>query len=137
MKEEMSKKLNEKLTIVDHTGIEWLQSRKYRYDNKSGFRGVVLRDNGSYIVNIGFKQKRYYLGTYQTYEEAVKARLQAEDLIHGGFVRACKKLGITGGQDTANGHSGLLFEVKKGNGFIEINSSDEEENGNRMTFGSN
>lgn len=36
---------------------------------------------------IGFKGKRYYLGTFENYVDAVRARLDAEEMIHGGFLR--------------------------------------------------
>lgn len=35
--------------------------------------------NGRYRVNIGFKRKRFYLGTYEDYQEVVDARLKAEE----------------------------------------------------------
>ena len=122
--------VSENLTFVGNTCLEWLEKRKYRQDNTSGFRGVVQRKNGNYSVNIGFRQKRYYLGTYDTYSDAVKVRLEAEEVIHGGFLRACRK------RDQKDGSPGndLVFEIKKGDGFIEIESNDTEENGRRIEF---
>lgn len=125
-KKELQAAVSDNLTFVDNTCLEWLEKRKYRQDNTSGFRGVVQRKNGNYSVNIGFQQKRYYLGTYDTYSDAVKVRLEAEEMIHGGFVRACRKRDQKG--------SDLVFEIKKGDGFLEIESNDTEENGRRIEF---
>lgn len=75
--------------------------------------------NGKYRVAIGFKGKRYHLGTYGTYTEAVDARLQAEEAIHDGFVKAYyswkEKEEVSPGW--GDNHP-LVFEVdKKENGF--------------------
>ena len=132
-KRELQENVFDTLTFVDNTCLEWLEKRKYRSDNTSGLRGVVLRSNGHYSVNIGFKQKRYYLGTYGTYEEAVEVRLKAEEMIHGGFIRACQRMQkqaqVSG--DTSNR---LIFEIRKGEGYIEIESNDLEEDGHRIEF---
>lgn len=37
---------------------------------------------------IGFKGRRYTIGSYDSFEAAVAARLEAEELIHNGFVKA-------------------------------------------------
>ena len=47
--------------------------------------GGIQEKNGTYRVGIGFKGKRYNLGTYKTFAEAVDVRLQAEQAIHGGL----------------------------------------------------
>ena len=39
-------------------------------------------------MSIGFKNQRFYLGTYQNYEDAVDIRLKAEEQIHHAFVEA-------------------------------------------------
>ncbi len=36
---------------------------------------------------IGFKGERFYLGTYDTMEKAVQARIEAEKEIHEAFVK--------------------------------------------------
>lgn len=73
---------------VDGTCVEHLEKRKARNDNTSGFRGVIRLKNGKYLANIGFKGKQYYIGRFQTFEEAVDARLEAEQTIHQGFINA-------------------------------------------------
>ena len=74
------------LTFVDGTCVEWLKTRKSRSDNSSGFRGVHKTKKGTYRVSIGFKRKRYHLGTFSDYDKAVSVRLDAEKKIHDRFV---------------------------------------------------
>ncbi|WP_087223080.1 transcriptional regulator [Blautia sp. An249] len=88
LKQEIQEQLPERLHHVDGTCIEILEKRKYRKDNTSGFRGVYLTKNGKYKTCIGLKQTRYWLGTYETFEEAVRVRMEAEKLLHGGFLKA-------------------------------------------------
>lgn len=65
-----------------------MKKGKSRCDNTSGFRGVYHTSKGNYRVSIGFQKQRYYVGTYPTFEQAVQARLKAEELIHNGFLKA-------------------------------------------------
>lgn len=81
----------EKLHFVDGTCIEMLERRKHRSDNTSGFRGVYVKEPGSYKVSIGLQQKRYYLGTFHDFEEAVQARLEAEEIIEEKFLKPYRK----------------------------------------------
>jgi len=53
------------------------QNQRLRVDNKSGIKGVSIR-NGKYIARIGVNGKRYHIGTYNTLEEAIDARKMAE-----------------------------------------------------------
>ena len=88
LKKELQASINETLTFVDGTCVEWIEKRKSRCDNTSGFRGVYHTSKGNYRVSIGFQKQRYYVGTYPTFEQAVQARLKAEELIHNGFLKA-------------------------------------------------
>ena len=65
----------------------WLEKRKHRSDNSSGFQGVSKTGNGKYRVSIGFQGKRYYLGTYEKLQDAVEVRRSAEQTLHESFVR--------------------------------------------------
>ena len=76
------------LTFVDGTCVEWLAKRKNRSDNSSGFRGVFKYSDTNYRVCIGLKGKKYDLGRYKTFEEAVSVRLAVEKQLHDGFL-AC------------------------------------------------
>lgn len=86
LRQEIWKELPGQLHMVDGTCVEMLEKRKHRSDNTSGFRGIYHMNNGKYRATIGFKGKRFYIGTFKNYEDAVQARLEAENTIHGGFV---------------------------------------------------
>ena len=87
LKRENQKRVSEQLHRVDGTCVEWLEKRKSRRDNTSGFRGVCSMKNGKYRAMIGFKGERFYLGTYDSMEKAVQARMEAESEIHDAFVK--------------------------------------------------
>lgn len=127
LRNENRSKICEKLHRIDGTCVEILEKRKSRKDNTSGFRGVFRTGNGKYRVNIGFKGQRFYLGTYQDYGEAVKVRLQAEELIHGGFLEAYYRWKEKAASDPswALRHP-LEFEVEKKEGELVINGSVKE-----------
>lgn len=52
-------------------------------NNTSGYTGVTKNNNGYWVARISKNGIRYYLGTYKTFEEAVKVRHKAEMLLHG------------------------------------------------------
>ncbi len=117
LKQEIQKDIAHKLHRIDGTCVEWLEKRKHRSDNTSGFRGVNRMKDGRYRASIGFKRRRYHIGTYGTFDEAVEARLEAEAQIHDGFVRAYRLWA-----ERQDGEAGepLIFEVKKQGGRFEI-----------------
>ena len=86
LKKENQDKIQDRLHHIDGTCVEFLEKRKKRKDNKSGFRGVYQGKNGRYRVSIGFRGKRIYLGMYDDFENAVEARLEAEKNIYGEFL---------------------------------------------------
>lgn len=88
LKEENMKMISQRSHRIDGTCIEILENRKHRSDNRSGFRGVFRIKSGKYRVDIGFKRKKYYIGVFDDYNEAVQARLYAEHLVHDRFVEA-------------------------------------------------
>lgn len=81
---ELPRKLNGALHRVDGTCVEGLQ-RKRRADNTSGFTGVYRTKDNRYKASITFKKKRYHLGTFDTIEEALRARKRGEEL-HDDFL---------------------------------------------------
>lgn len=52
-------------------------------NNTSGFRGVFPRKNGTWGAQIRANGKHYFLGYFQTPEDAVKARIEAELKYYG------------------------------------------------------
>jgi len=73
------------LTHVGGTSIDMLRSRKIPADNTTGFRGVYFI-RGKYVAKIVFQKKQYYLGSYETPEEAAEVRQAAEQVLFGGSV---------------------------------------------------
>lgn len=64
---------------IDGTNVAYLKSNKLSKSNKSGVRGVSKKKNGKWLAQITFKRKNYNLGTYENFEDAVKARKEAEE----------------------------------------------------------
>ncbi|MDE7218157.1 MAG: hypothetical protein K2O45_00810 [Oscillospiraceae bacterium] len=76
------------LTYVDGTCVEMLRAKTVRKNNTSGVPGVDWRtDKQLWRAMICFKGKRYYLGSYGRFEDAVRARKRAEEELHDKFVR--------------------------------------------------
>lgn len=80
----LPKMLNEHLHRIDGTCVEHLK-RKMRADNTSGHIGVYPTRAGHWAVYIGFKGKKYYLGTYEKKSDALAARLKGEEM-HDEFL---------------------------------------------------
>ncbi|MBE6009152.1 MAG: hypothetical protein E7236_00635 [Lachnospiraceae bacterium] len=85
-RQELKDNIHKTLTFVDGTCVDYLRSRKSRSDNKSGFRGVY-QIGDKYRVSIGFQSKRYYLGVYSDFDEAVQVRMDAEKELHERFIK--------------------------------------------------
>ena len=80
------------LTYIDGTCVEMLRAKTVRRNNTSGVPGVewVARKQ-RWLAMMCFKGKRYYLGCYARFEDAVKARKQAEETLHDQFVQKFAK----------------------------------------------
>lgn len=75
------------LTFVDGTCVEMLQAKTIQKNNTSGVPGVHwLSGKQVWRAIICFKGKRYYLGSYHSFEDAVKARKLAEEELHDKFL---------------------------------------------------
>ena len=124
LKKEYQKLVHDRLHLIDGTCIEWLDGRKFRSDNTSGFRGVFKKKNGKYSVSIGFKKKIYYIGTFEDYEDAVDARLRAERMIHDGFIEAHDYWLARAEKDPEWAlENDFRFDVVKENGILTIRNS--------------
>lgn len=76
------------LSYVDGTCVELLAAKTVRKNNTSGVPGVDWwTSKGRWRASICFKKKRYYLGSYIRFEDAVKARKNAEENLHDQFLR--------------------------------------------------
>lgn len=74
-----NRKSNLRLATVQQNNF----NRKTYANNKLGVRGVSQAKNGKYVAHIGFNYKRIYLGTFDTLEEAIVARKDAENKYFG------------------------------------------------------
>ena len=82
-----SRNARKSLTYVDGTCVEMLRFRKVQKNNTSGVCGVTWSLRGRvWRATICFKGKSYYLGGYQKFEDAVKARKQAEADLYDKFL---------------------------------------------------
>lgn len=76
------------LTYIDGTCVEMLRAKTVRSNNTSGVPGVDWRPSKqNWRASICFKGKRYYLGSYGRFEDAVSARKRAEAELHDSFLR--------------------------------------------------
>ena len=127
-KREIQASVGGTLTFVDNSCIEWLQSRKSRVDNTSGFRGVNRLKSGKWKSGIGLQGKRYHLGTFDSFDAAVEARLQAEALLHDGFVQAYRAWEARSADDPgwAEAHP-FYFRVTRQDGTFQIDTCATDE----------
>lgn len=127
LKRECQQRIAQKLHCVDGTCLEILEKRKHRKDNLSGFRGVFKTKSGKYRVDIGFKGRKYYVGTYILFEEAVRARKKAEEAVHEGFLRAYGEWKEKAEHDPVWGKEHpLVFEVKREDGRLIVRRGETE-----------
>ena len=84
---EHAKGINSRLNYIDGTCVEMLQAKSVRKNNTSGVPGVDwLKTAQRWRASICFKGKRYYLGKFSHFEDAVHARKRAEELTHEAFL---------------------------------------------------
>ena len=75
------------LTYIDGTCVEMLRAKTVRCNNTSGVPGVEwYKLKKIWRATICFKGKRYYLGCYHNFEDAVTARKEAEKRLHDNFL---------------------------------------------------
>lgn len=128
LKDKNQKQIAQRRHLVDGTCVEVLEKRKKRRDNESVFRGVFyLKNSNRYRVDIGFKGKRYYVGLFEDYDEAVQARLEAENLIHNSFINIWKEWNQKDQEDPQWGKKHpLVFNVRKVNGELQVEAGCQE-----------
>ena len=71
------KRLQETNGYIDGTCLKRVLSDKISSNNTSGCKGVFQK-RGKWAAQIQYKRKTYYLGSYNRFEDAVEARMQAE-----------------------------------------------------------
>ncbi len=83
-----SSTIRENLKLVDGTSVTILETTKKKLvsSNTSGYTGVYRnKRSGSWVAQITFKNKTYYLGSYRNLEDAIKARKCGEEM-HDDFI---------------------------------------------------
>lgn len=80
-----------KLSYVDGTSINAI-TNKVRSDNTSGVKGIYWnKRQKNWVVRIGFKGKRYYVGAFKDLEDAKEARKEAEEKLYKPFLEEIKE----------------------------------------------
>ena len=80
--------IDSRLTYIDGTCVEMLRAKTVRSNNTSGVPGVEwYKRKRTWRATICFKGKRYYLGCYHDFEDAVNARKEAETRLHDNFLQ--------------------------------------------------
>lgn len=116
---------------VCNTALGKLKHDKPRKNNTSGFRGIYCVHPGEpdarYNASIGFKQRKYHIGSYPTMEAAIQARLKAERLLHDGFVAAYRlwQDKVKANPSYATEHP-LIFDVEKVDGELKVTTSEPD-----------
>lgn len=76
------------LTFVDGTCVEMLRANTVRRNNTSGVPGVDWMERKRlWRATICFKGKRYYLGGFRNFEDAVQARKRGEERFFNSFLQ--------------------------------------------------
>ncbi len=92
LRQEVSSGMHDHMHYRDDTCVEMLERAQRSYtENKSGFRGLFLTKDGLYRATITFRKVHYHLGYFRDFDDAVKARLNAEQQLHAGYVEAYRQ----------------------------------------------
>ena len=76
------------LHYTEGTCLEMLRTDTMYKTNTSGLRGVYYSSKRhKWIAQIMFKKKCYYLGGYDSLDDAAKVRAAAEEKVFGDFVK--------------------------------------------------
>ena len=87
-----TEKARAKAGFVDGTQISKITSTKLISTNTSGCRGVYFdKRTGKYRARLKFKGKIMSFGSYKNFEDAVKARKDAEQRIYGAYLEKRNK----------------------------------------------
>lgn len=71
------------LTHICGTSVDIIRSKKTPANNTSGIRGVYWM-KGKWSAKIVFQKKQYHLGSFDSIDDAVSARKEAESLLFDG-----------------------------------------------------
>lgn len=74
-----------RMRLVDGTCVDRIERKRLQKNNTSGCTGVQARGD-KWIAVITFKKEVHYLGIFDTQQEAIQARKDAEERIFGEFL---------------------------------------------------
>lgn len=98
---QMSCGCKQKWTFIDGTFVELIRAKTVRSNNTSGVTGVEWVPNvNKWKAVISFQGQRHYLGCYEKFEDAVKARKRGEEEYHDKFLEEFGAEKIEGGNET-------------------------------------
>lgn len=123
-REQMSR-MHEHMHYGNDTCVERLvRAQKDGIHNSAGFRGLFQTKDGRYRVSITFQKKRYNLGYYQDFDEAVRARLAAEQTLHQGYIDAYGAYERMAAHDPAWAEENPFFyKVRRENGQFLVRTT--------------
>lgn len=75
----------DRMRLVDGTCVDRIERSRLQKNNTSGHTGVQARGN-KWIAVITFKKEVHYLGIFETQQEAIQARKDAEKRFFGEFL---------------------------------------------------
>lgn len=124
---EQRAKLHEHLHYQDDTCLERLQRvQTDTRENKAGFRGLFLTKNNKYRVMISFQGIHYNLGYYNSFAEAVKVRLDAENDLQVGYVETYKQYEKKAQADPAWAEANpFYYYVTRENGKFSVHTNND------------
>lgn len=113
-KREHDRRLQDSLTHVAGTSVDYLRSQKLPANNTTGVKGVY-HIRGKYVAKIVFQKKAYYCGAYDDFDDAVRARKEAEALLTEGTIRHFELWKARADRDPAWGKANPVdIRVEKG-----------------------
>ncbi len=123
-KREHDRILNTTQARVDGTTLHLIGTTVPK-DNTTGVRGVY-HVRGRYMAKLVFQKKVYYLGTYDTMDEAARARKDAEDRVYGPTRAYHARYQARAAADPAwaEAHP-MQIHVEKGSDGLEVTFSPE------------
>ena len=125
LNQEVRSKMHDHLHYQDDTWLERLvRAQKNTEKNKAGFRGLFLTKSGSYRAMTTFRKVHYTLGYYKDFADAVRARLEAEECLHAGYLAACERYRERAEQDPEWARENpFYYEVTRSDGDFHVSTN--------------
>lgn len=122
---EQAAKLIDHMHIQDDTCLERLERvRTDSSKNKAGFRGLFITKDGTYRVMISFQKKHYNLGYFKSFNEAVRVRLEAEEVLQVGYINAFNQYAVMAKRNPAWAKENpFFFRVRRVNGYFQVDTN--------------